>query len=57
MATFRRMVRIILHSNDVDDADGQRAIILGVIRARTYQILQSLVAPLKPKEKSVDEIQ
>ena len=42
--------------NGVDNADRQRAILVSVIGARTYQILQSLVTPLKPKEKSVDEI-
>ena len=30
--------------------------LLSVIRARTYGTLQSLVAPLKPKQKSVDKI-
>ena len=43
-------------ANGVDDADRQRAILLSVISARTYQTLQSLVAQLKPKEKSVNEI-
>ena len=43
-------------ANGVDDAARQRAILLSVIGARTYRTLRSLVAPLKPKEKSVDEI-
>ena len=42
--------------NGVDDADRQRAILISVIGAHTYQTLLSLVALLKPKEKSVDEI-
>ena len=43
-------------ANGVDDTDRQRAILLSVIGARTYLTLQSLVAPLKPKQKSVDQI-
>ena len=43
-------------ANGVDDADRQRAILLSVIGTRTYQTLRCLVAPSKPKEKSVDEI-
>ena len=43
-------------ANGVDDAARQRAILLSVIGARTYRTLQSLVAPLKPKVKSVNEI-
>ena len=43
-------------ANGVDDVARQRAILLSVIGARTYRTLRSLVALLKPKEKSVDEI-
>ena len=42
--------------NGIDDADRQRAILLSVIGAHTYRTLRSLVVPLKPKDKSVDEI-
>ena len=42
--------------NGIDDADRQRAILLSEIGACTYQTLRRLVTPLKPKEKSVDEI-
>ena len=43
-------------TNGVDDADRQRAILLCVVGARTYRTLRSLVAPLKSREKKVDEI-
>ena len=43
-------------ANGVDDADTQRALLLSVIGACTYRTLRSLVAPLKPKEKSADKI-
>ncbi len=37
-------------ANDVDASDKKRAILLSVCRARTYQLIRSLVAPRKPAD-------
>ena len=43
-------------ANDVDSAEKQRAILLSVCGAQTYQLIRSLLAPAKPTEKSFTEI-
>lgn len=39
-------------ANDIESADKKKAILLSVVGAETYQLIRSLVAPAKPKEKS-----
>ena len=43
-------------ANDVEDADKQRAILLSVCGAGTYQLIRNLVAPDKPSEKTFGAI-
>ena len=43
-------------ANDVNDADKQRAILLSVCGATTYQLIRNLVAPAKPVDKSFREL-
>ena len=43
-------------ANEVTDAGKQRAILLSVCGAPTYQLIRNLVAPQKPNEKSFAEI-
>ena len=43
-------------ANDVKNADKQRAILLSVCGASTYQLIRNLVAPNKPTEKTFAEI-
>ena len=43
-------------ANDVTDAGKQRAILLSVCGAPTYQLIRNLVAPQRPIEKSFAEI-
>ena len=43
-------------ANDVESAEKQRAILLSVCGAATYQLVRNLVAPDKPTDKSFDEI-
>lgn len=43
-------------ANDVDDAGKQRAILLSVCGATTYQLIRNLVAPAKPVDKSFSEL-
>ena len=44
------------HANDVDSPEKQRAILLSVCGASTYQLIWDLVAPAKPTSKSFDEL-
>ena len=53
---YAEMLELYFAANGVDDAVRQRVVLLSVIGAHTYTTLRSSVAPLKPKEKSVDEI-
>ena len=43
-------------ANDVEDADKQRAILLSVCGAGTYQLIRNLAAPDKPSEKTFGAI-
>ena len=43
-------------ANDVGDADKQRAILLSVCGAGTYQLIRNLAAPARPSEKSFEDI-
>ena len=43
-------------ANDVKDAGKQRAILLSVCGAATYQLIRNLVAPGKPTEKSFADL-
>ena len=43
-------------ANDIESADKKKAILLSVVGAETYQLIRSLVAPAKPKEKTFDEL-
>ena len=43
-------------ANDVENAEKQRAILLSVCGASTYQLIRNLVAPAKPTDKSFAEI-
>ena len=43
-------------ANDVDDAAKQRAILLSVVGASTYQLIRNLVAPCKPTEKAFNDL-
>ena len=43
-------------ANDVDVAEKQRAILLSVCGAATYQLIRDLVSPARPNTKTFDEI-
>ena len=43
-------------ANKVDGAEKQRAILLSVVGAPTYQLIRNLVAPRKPTKKSFEEL-
>ena len=43
-------------ANDVNNASKQRAILLSVCGATTYQLIRNLVAPAKPVDKSFREL-
>ena len=43
-------------ANDVADADKQRAILLSVCGAETYQLIRNLVAPGKPTDKTFADL-
>ena len=43
-------------ANDVDDGGKQRAILLSVCGATTYQLIRNLVAPAKPTERTFGEL-
>ena len=43
-------------ANDIESSDKKKAILLSVVGAETYQLIRSLVAPAKPKEKTFDEL-
>ena len=43
-------------ANDVDSAEKQRAILLSVCGAQTYQLLKNLLAPEKPTDKSFSDL-
>ena len=43
-------------ANDVASAEKQRAILLSVCGAATYQLVRNLVAPDKPTDKSFEEL-
>ena len=40
-------------ANDIESSDKKKAILLSVVGAETYQLIRSLVAPAKPKEKTL----
>ena len=42
-------------ANDVDDSNKQCAILLSVCGLKTYQLIQNLIAPVKPMAKSLEE--
>ena len=41
-------------AKDIKSAEKKKAILLGVVGAETYQLIRSLVAPEKPKEKTFE---
>ena len=43
-------------ANEVDGAEKQRAILLSVVGALTYQLIRNLVAPCKPTERLFEEL-
>lgn len=43
-------------ANEVDSEDKQKAILLSVVGSKTYKLMSSLVAPLKPGEKSFEDL-
>ena len=43
-------------ANDIDDAGKQRAVLLSECGSETYQLIRSLVAPEKPKNKTFDAL-
>ncbi|XP_058858757.1 uncharacterized protein K02A2.6-like [Acipenser ruthenus] len=43
-------------ANEIKETEKQRAILLSVCGAKTYSLLRSLVAPLKPSEKTFAEL-
>lgn len=43
-------------ANDLKEAAKQKAILLSVVGAETYQLMRSLTAPNKPTEKSFDQL-
>ena len=45
-----------LTENGIDDADKKQAILLSVIGPKVYRVLQNLVAPVKPREKTMAEL-
>ena len=43
-------------ANKIESANKKKAILLSVVGAATYQLIRSLVAPAKPKEKSFEDL-
>ena len=43
-------------ANDLEEATKQKAILLNVVGAESYQLMRSLTAPKKPTEKSFDQL-
>jgi len=43
-------------ANEIEAAAKNKAILLSVVGAEMYQLMQSLVAPEKPMEKSFDQL-
>ena len=43
-------------ANDIKGDDRQRAVLLGVCGASTYQLIQSVVSPAKPTEKTFEQL-
>ena len=43
-------------ANEIESANRKKAILLSVVGAETYQLIRSLVAPAKPKEKSFEDL-
>ena len=41
-------------ANKIEDRDTKKAILLSVVGAETYQLMQSLIAPEKPAAKDFD---
>ena len=43
-------------ANDIDSEDKQRAILLSICGAATYQLLKSLLAPVRPAERTFAQL-
>uniref|UniRef100_A0A1A7YSF0 Gypsy retrotransposon integrase-like protein 1 n=2 Tax=Iconisemion striatum TaxID=60296 RepID=A0A1A7YSF0_9TELE len=43
-------------ANEINDGEKQRAILLSVVGASTYSLMRNLLSPIKPKEKTYDEL-
>ena len=43
-------------ANDIKSAEKKKVILLSVVGSETYQLIQSLVAPEKPKEKIYEQV-
>ena len=43
-------------ANEVEEAAKQKAVLLRVVGAETYQLMRSLTAPQKPTEKSFEQL-
>ena len=54
--TYVERVDLYFTANGITDAAKKRAILLSVCGAKTYRTIGDLVAPLKPKEVSYDDI-
>ena len=55
ISTYLERLNLFIEANSVD-ADKKVAVLLTVIGAKDYALLQGLVAPANPREKSVDEL-
>ena len=45
-----------LAANAIDDADRRRAVFLSLCAPHMYQLIRSLLAPMKPTDKTLDEL-
>ena len=54
--SYTERLSLYFAANDVTEAGKQRAILLSVCGAPTYKLIQNLVAPAKPTDKTFDEL-
>ena len=54
--SYCERVELYLAANALENAEQRRAVLLSVCGAQTYQLIRSLVAPLKPTDKSFNDI-
>ena len=49
-------IEYFFEANNIDSAEKRRAVLLSVIGSATYKILRNLLSPVKPGDKSYDQL-